>query len=107
LVRGARALGPDHTPLASIPLRQNRPPDGASRLAFYDRLLRSIGGIAGIRSVALTSSWPLLQQRVAPIETEGPTGRASTTAAIHAVTADYFATTAIPIASGRAFAPFD
>jgi putative ABC transport system permease protein len=107
LVRADLGFESERTLIASITLRQNRYPDAASRLAFYDRLLRSIGGIAGIRSVALTSSWPLLQQRVAPIETEGPTGRASTTAAIHAVTADYFATTAIPIASGRAFAPFD
>jgi putative ABC transport system permease protein len=107
LVRADLGFESERTLIASITLRQNRYPDAASRLALYDRLLQTMGGISGVRSVALTSSWPLVQQRVAPIETQGPAGRARFTAAIHAVTADYFASTGIPIVSGRAFTSFD
>ena len=57
--------------------------------------------------MALTSSWPLQQQRVYPIEAEGQRGSARTNAAIHTVTPDYFTTTAIPIAAGRGFTTLD
>jgi len=107
LVRADLGFESERTLIASITLRQNRYPDAASRLALYDRLLESIRGLSGVRSVALTSSWPLLQQRIYPVETDGSGGRVRTNAAIHAVTADYFATAAIPIGSGRVFTPFD
>ena len=107
LVHADLGFESDRTLIASITLRQNKYPDAASRLAVYERMLESLGRISGVRSVALTSSWPLQQQRVYPIEAEGQRGSARTNAAIHTVTPDYFTTTAIPIAAGRGFTTLD
>ena len=107
LVRADLGFESDRTLIASITLRQNRYPDAAARLAVFERLLESVGRISGVRSVALTSSWPLQQQRLYPVEVEGNRSPIRTNAAVHTVTSGYFTTAAIPILTGRGFTTVD
>lgn len=93
--------------VASITLRQSRYPDAESRLALYDRTLERLGEMSGVESVALTSTWPLQQPRLQSLDIDGPSGRLSVRAAVHAVTDDYFATLDIPMVAQRAFGRSD
>jgi putative ABC transport system permease protein len=89
-----------------LTMRQNRYPDAAARLAFFDRLTARLGAVPGVESVGLTTSWPMQQPGQVPVEAQdSPAGAGR--AAVHAVSADYFASLRIPIVAGRPFARSD
>jgi len=93
--------------MGSTTLRQNRYPDPASRVAVTERMLTAVAAIPGAESVALTTSSPLQQGRLQPVEATGTSGPASTRAAVHGISSDYFATLDIPLAAGRFFTASD
>jgi putative ABC transport system permease protein len=93
----------DRALIAAITLRQSRYPAAPDRLALYERTVARVGEIGGVESVALMSSWPMQQPRVEPIAAEGPSGRVTAQAGVHAVTAEYFSTLGIPLSAGRVF----
>jgi predicted permease len=88
---------------ASLTLRQNRYPEGDSRVAAFDRIKARIADVPGVESVTFTSSWPVQQPNLQPIEAQGARSRA----AIHAVGDTYFATLGIPLSAGRTFTDAD
>lgn len=92
---------------ASITLRQNRYPDPSSRMAVFERIATSLGALAGVESVGLTTSWPLQQPMAQPIEWVGSSGGANGRAVIHGVSDRYFATLDIPTIAGRSFGSAD
>ncbi|MCA1649070.1 MAG: ABC transporter permease, partial [Acidobacteria bacterium] len=97
----------ERTLIAAITLRQNRYPKAADRLALFERTVTRLGEVSGVESVALTSTWPLQQPRVHPIEGAPSTRQTQTRVGIHAVTGGYFATLGIPVIAGRAFVASD
>jgi putative ABC transport system permease protein len=107
LARADLGFSTDRTLIASITLRQNSYPDDVSRLALFERIRETLGGTAGVRSVAFSSTWPLQQPRLRPIEGEVHGRRMQARAVIHAVSAAYNQTLDIPMAAGRPFATTD
>ncbi len=91
---------------ASITLRQNRYPDGPSRVAMFDRIAARLLATPGVESVGMTTAWPMQQARALPIEVEGREGQI-TTATIQGINDQYFATLNIAVAAGRSFATSD
>ena len=86
---------------ASVTLRQNRYPDGQSRVAMFERIAARLMTTPGVESVGMTTAWPLQQARALPVEMEGR--QVATTATIQAVNDEYFATLNIPVTTGRSF----
>lgn len=83
----------------------------ASRLGFFEALVREARAIPGVRDVALTDWVPLGGDRHdVAIEVEDDPSRASAGAAEHAVAhvdGPYFRTMRIPLRRGRTFGPQD
>ena len=92
---------------ASITLRQNRYPEGASRLGAFQRIESSIGALPGVESVGLTTAWPVQQPNLQAVETAGASGVLTARTGVHRVNAAYFPAIGVPLIAGRAFAPGD
>jgi putative ABC transport system permease protein len=93
--------------MASLALRQQSYPNEAARAGFYERCLSQLESSlpAGRRFAALNDWWPMQQAR--PRRVEAETAAASADAGVMSVTAQYFATLAIPIREGRSIASQD
>jgi putative ABC transport system permease protein len=91
----------------SVTLRPSRYPDADARVSVFDRIVGQVGSIAGVESVALTTSWPVQQPRQHVVTSQATGAPVSTRAAIHSVSAAYFATVRIPLSAGRDFAGRD
>jgi predicted permease len=92
---------------ASLTLRQHRYPDAASRAAVFERIVAGVSAVSGVESVGLTTSWPLQQPRIVPIETAGSADRVSLRSGIHGVSHGFFQTLEIPLVAGRVFGSGD
>ena len=99
-------IGVDRSLVASITLRQNRYPDGATQLDVFERILSRLRSTGGVESAALMSGWPMQQPGVRPVEVDDGQ-RTTVRAAVHVASDAYFETLGIRLSAGRTFAPTD
>lgn len=90
-----------------VTLRPSRYPDAPSRADVFERGLSRLSAVAGAESLALTTALPLQQGPSQPVSCADPSERASTRAAVQAVTEAYFSTLTVPVTAGRAFSSGD
>lgn len=115
MLRADLGFTADHVLQASLTLRQNRYPDGSSRIAAFDRMLTSLMALPGVEAAGLTTVWPVQQPRAFPVETAGggpglsssKAARVAANSPIHTVSDRYFETLGIPIRRGRGFTVTD
>jgi putative ABC transport system permease protein len=96
----------DDVVTASLALRQRSFPDEASRVAYFDRLMTQLAGVAGSGAVALGDWWPLQGSRPRRVYTAGAdpvVGSANP----FGVTAGYFETLGMSVREGRTFSAQD
>jgi len=82
-------------------------PDAASRNRFYDRVVEGVHAAAGPRGIAFANAWPLQAAPSRGVGRGEPGTALSTRAGVFSVTADFFDTLGITVASGRAFTAAD
>ena len=92
-------------------LPQTKYPSADARRAFYDRLSPRLKGIAGVESVALTTSVPPFGAGTSKVEVEGrpplkPGEQAPETGQI-TISPDFFQTVGVQLLRGRAFTETD
>jgi predicted permease len=98
---GIRAAG---VTTAGISLRQQSYPDVQTRVAFFERLIDRMSGMANGHVVAVGDWWPLQAPPRRRFET---TGGVSVQGGATGVSAGYFEALGMRIVSGRAIAPAD
>ena len=99
---------PDRVITARISLPRTSYPDAARTLGFWQRLLESLDGRAGVQSAAIGTSAPFTPGvraggRVRDRRTASASPDGSVGAIEHVVSANYFRTLGIPVLAGRTF----
>jgi putative ABC transport system permease protein len=91
-----------------VAVRENSYPDGASRVALYERLVDAVRGTDGIASMALASPSPLNAYQPQPVQTDDAAAEASSlSASVRVVTSGYFEVLGVALVRGRTFADSD
>ena len=103
---------PDRVITARIGLPRTSYPDAARTLGFWQRLLASLDGRAGVESAAIGTSAPFTPGvraggRVRDRRTASASPDGSVGAIEHVVSANYFRTLGIPVLAGRTFGAED
>jgi putative ABC transport system permease protein len=103
---------PDGVVTARIGLPRTSYPDAARTLGFWQRLLQSLDGRAGVEAAAIGTSAPFTPGvRAGGRMRDRRTGSASTDGSVgaieHVVSASYFRALAIPLLAGRTFGAED
>jgi putative ABC transport system permease protein len=84
-------------------LKYNTP---AQQLAFFDEVLRRLGGLPGVRSAAISAAQPLRTVRVTPVLAQGQPDRPLAQRPfvdIEAISPGWFDTMRVPLRAGRTF----
>ncbi len=104
---------PKNVLVARIALDNDRYPETAQRVVYFDRLLATLGALPGVRQVAATSTLPLSSAGIdfdLPFRGEGQPEMdpaEAPQADFRIVSADYFAALGIALRSGRTFSSQD
>jgi len=103
-------FNPQNLLVMNIALPPSRYSTNAQTSGFFDRLLRQVEGMPGVRSVAVTAGLPLRPARYSPLLPEGsaevPLGQRPQFA-IEGISPAFFETMGIPLLHGRAFSDRD
>jgi putative ABC transport system permease protein len=110
LQRVEPGFDPDRLVMVPLALPQQRYPDAAKRLTFYDALRERVRALPGVERVAVSLQHPLgegwsagftIDGRPEALPGEGPEAR------VRPVTPGYFATVGVPLVAGRDVAESD
>ncbi len=101
---------PEHVLTVSIPLPASRYPDPAQQARFFQRLLKRVRELPGVRSAGAVTDVPLFGGSSTGFDVEGrplarPTERPMTD--FRGASPDYFQTMGIDLVAGRTFTPDD
>jgi len=100
----------DHVLTARIDLPRTSYPDSAASIRFFERLLPKLQALAGVDAATLSDGLPAAGNGTVPVQIEGHAyahDNESPLAREGIVTAGYFATFGVAIASGREFTAGD
>ena len=86
-----------------IPLNQQRYPDPARRILFFQDLLDRVAAVPGIDAVGLNTGMHPLGNWGVPVEIVGSTAQDRRPVLVHQVNEDYTRTFGIPLLQGRLF----
>ena len=92
---------------ASLAIRQQSYPSAERRAALYERLIDAARQGSGVASVAVADPPPLFAYQPRAIRGDVRDTTVPVSAAVRAITSDYFPTLGIPIVHGRAIADGD
>jgi predicted permease len=103
-------FNPHNLLVMNIALPPSRYSTNAQTSGFFDRLLRQVAGMPGVRSVAVSAGLPLRPARYSPLLPEGspevPLGQRPQFA-IESISPAFFETLGIPLLHGRTFTDRD
>lgn len=100
-------IQPTNVVSATLALRESSYPDAATRVHFYDQLLRALQRVPAVRSAALSTPSPLVEFQPRPLLADQGATAHGTSASVRAITADYFTALGMSIRVGRAFTDLD
>ena len=83
-----------------VPLPEQRYPDTARRVAFFEDLLRRVASVPGVEAVAVNTSTHPVGNLTTAIDVPG-SSQPSASAQVHQVSADYVRVLGIPLTEGR------
>jgi predicted permease len=94
----------------NIALPPSRYATGAQVTGFFDRLVKQVAGMPGVRLTAVSAGLPLRPARYSPVLPQGypevPLGHRPIFS-IHVISSSYFETMGIPLLRGRSFSDGD
>jgi putative ABC transport system permease protein len=103
-------FNPDRLLVMNIALPPSRYSTNAQITGFFDRLVKQVAGMPGVRSAAVSSGLPLRPARYSPVQPEGypevPLGQRPIFP-IEAISPAFFETMGIPLLRGRTFTDRD